>query len=139
VFTQLYEAHVQWKYRGLEFRTLGSWGHINNADILSAARGETIGSENYGFYTELGYDVLPLLFKDTTQYLAPFFRYETLDTIAKAPTGFADDLTKDMSIYQFGLNYKPIPNVVIKADYRNRVAKQGPLSDDFNLGFGFIF
>ena len=21
-FTQLYEAHVQWKYRGLEFRTL---------------------------------------------------------------------------------------------------------------------
>jgi hypothetical protein len=139
VFTQLYEAHVQWKYRGLEFRTLGSWGHINNADILSAAKGQTIGSENYGFYTELGYDVLPLLFKDTTQYLAPFFRYETLDTIAKAPTGFADDLTKDMSIYQFGLNYKPIPNVVIKADYRNRVAKQGPLSDDFNLGFGFIF
>ncbi|MDI1230375.1 MAG: hypothetical protein PSU93_04400 [Methylobacter sp.] len=139
VFTQLYEAHVQWKYRGLEFRTLGSWGHINDAELLSAAKGQTIGSENYGFYTELGYDVLPLLFKDTTQYLAPFFRYETLDTIAKAPNGFADDLTKDMQIYQVGLNYKPIPNVVIKADYRNRVAKQGPLSDDFNLGFGFIF
>jgi hypothetical protein len=139
IFTQLYEAHVQWKYRGLEFRTLGSWGHINGAEILSAEKGKTIGSENYGFYTELGYDVLPLLFKDTTQYLAPFVRYETLDTIAKAPTGFADDLTKDISIYQVGLNYKPIPNVVIKADYRNRVAKQGPLSDDFNLGFGFIF
>lgn len=139
IFTQLYEAHVQWKYRGLEFRTLGSWGHINGADLLSAERGETVGSENYGFYTELGYDVLPLLFKDTAQYLAPFFRYETLDTIAKAPTGFADDLSKDMGIYQFGVNYKPIPNVVIKADYRNRVAKQGPLSDDFNLGFGFIF
>ena len=38
VFTQLYEAHVQWKYRGLEFRTLGSWGHINDAGILSAAQ-----------------------------------------------------------------------------------------------------
>jgi hypothetical protein len=38
-----------------------------------------------------------------------------------------------------GLQYKPIPNVVIKADYRNYVAKQGPLPDDFNLGFGFIF
>ena len=151
VFTQLYEAHVQWKYRGLEFRTLGSWGHINNADILSANSmdkaietghpedAQTIGSENYGFYTELGYDVLPLLWQDTTQYLAPFFRYEKLNTIAKAPAGFANDPTKDWQIYQVGLQYKPIPNVVIKADYRNYVAKQGPLPDDFNLGFGFIF
>jgi hypothetical protein len=139
VFTQLYEGHVQWKYRGLEFRTLGSWGHIDDAAILSAAKGQTIGSENYGWYSEVGYDVLPLLFHDTNQYLAPFFRYEQLDTIAKAPDGFADDLSKDWQIFQVGLQYKPIPNVVIKADYRNFVAKQGTLPDDFNLGIGFIF
>lgn len=138
-FTQLYEAHVQWKYRGLEFRTLGSWGHIDDADVLSAAKGQTIGSSNYGWYTEVGYDVLPLLVKDTTQYLAPFFRYEQFDTIAGTPTGFDDDETKDRQIYQFGLNYKPIPNVVIKADYRNFTAKKGNLPDDFNLGLGFIF
>lgn len=153
VFTQLYEAHVQWKYRGLEFRTLGSWGHINDADLVTAANiarngpvdpdhpnaGQIVGSQNYGFYTELGYDVLPLLWQDTTQYLAPFFRYEKLNTMAKAPAGYANDPTKDWQIYQVGLQYKPIPNVVIKADYRNYVAKQGPLPDDFNLGFGFIF
>jgi len=139
VFTQLYEAHVQWKYRGLEFRTLGSWGHINDAGILSAAKGQTIGSQNYGWYSEVGYDVLPLLFRDTPQYLAPFVRYEKLNTIAKAPAGFASDPTKDQQIFQVGLQYKPIPQVVIKADYRNFVAKQGPSPDDFNLGFGFIF
>ena len=139
VFTQLYESHVQWKYRGLEFRTLGSWGHINDAGILSAASGETIGSQNYGWYSEAGYDVLPLFFRDTPQYLAPFFRYEKLNTIAKAPSGFTADPTKDQQIFQVGLQYKPIPQVVIKADYRNFVAKQGSLPDDFNLGFGFIF
>jgi hypothetical protein len=139
VFTQLYDAHVQWKYRGLEFRALGSWGHINNAGLLSAEKGETIGSENYGWYTEVGYDILPLLMPTTTQYLAPFFRYEKLNTIAKAPEGFANDPTKDWQIFQVGLQYKPIPNVVLKADYRNFTAKQGPLADDFNLGFGFIF
>ena len=139
VFTQLYEAHVQWKYRGLEFRTLGSWGHINDADLVSANNNTIVGSENYGFYSELGYDVLPLLWQDTTQYLAPFFRYEKLNTVAKAPVGFANDPTKDWRIFQVGLQYKPIPNVVIKADYRNYAAKQGPLPDDFNLGFGFIF
>ncbi|WP_340122298.1 hypothetical protein [Methylobacter svalbardensis] len=139
VFTQLYEAHVQWKYRGLEFRTLGSWGHIDDAGVLSAAKGQTIGEENYGWYSELGYDVLPLMFKNTTQYLAPFFRYEQMDTVASAPVGFSDDETKDRKIYQFGLQYKPIPNVVIKADYRNFTAKRGSVPDDFNLGFGFIF
>ncbi|WP_019866061.1 hypothetical protein [Methylovulum miyakonense] len=139
VFTQLYEGHVQWKYRGLEFRTLGSWGHIDNADILSAAAGQTIGSSNYGWYSEVGYDIFPLFRPDTLQYLAPFFRYERFDTIATAPTGYSDDGTQDQRIYQFGLQYKPIPNVVIKADYRNRTARQGTVPDDFNLGFGFIF
>jgi hypothetical protein len=120
-------------------RALGSWGHVNNADLLSAEKGETVGSENYGWYTEVGYDIMPHLFADTSQYLAPFFRYEQYDTIAEAPNGFLDDETKDRHIYQFGLQYKPIPNVVIKADYRNIGAKKGSVPDDFNLGFGFIF
>jgi len=142
VFTQLYEGHVQWKYRGLEFRTVGAWGHINDAGILSAAKGETVGSQNYGVYTEVGYDVLPLMFRDTPQYLAPFFRYERYNTIAKAPEGWTDNPinpTKDQQIFQVGLQYKPIPQVVIKADYRNFSAKEGPVPDDFNLGFGFIY
>jgi hypothetical protein len=139
VFTQLYEGHVQWKYRGLEFRTLGSWGHINDAGILSAYKGQTVGSANYGWYTEIGYDVLPLLFKDTPQYLAPFFRYEQYDTIASTPSGYKDNQNLDREIFQVGLQYKPIPNVVIKADYRNFSAKKGSVPDDFNLGFGFIY
>jgi len=139
VLTQLYEAHVQWKYRGLEFRTLGSWGHIDDAGVLSKAKKQTIGEDNYGWYTEAGYDVLPWFLPETTQYLAPFFRYEHLDTVASAPDGYLDDETKDREIYQVGLQYKPIPNVVIKADYRNFKAKKGTMPDDFNLGFGFIF
>jgi len=138
-FTQLYETHVQWKYRSLEFRTLGSWGFIDDAAILSAANGTTIGSQNYGWYSEIGYDILPLLWENTPQYLAPFFRYERLNTMSKVPNGYTVDLSKDWEIFQVGLQYKPIPNVVIKADYRNYVAKQGLLPDDFNLGFGFIF
>ncbi len=139
VFTQLYEAHLQWKYRGLEFRTLGSWGSIGNAADLSAARGETIGESNFGWYAEVGYDILPLILPKTTQYLAPFFRFEMYDTIANAPDGFADDDRFDRRIFQVGLQYKPIPNVVIKADYRNFDSAGGDLSDDVNLGFGFIF
>lgn len=141
VLTQLYEGHIQWKYRGLEMRALGSWGSVGDADVLSnpAARNQTIGSENYGFYGEVGYDILPHIIKNTDQYLAPFFRYEQYDTLAKVPVGYADNENLDRQIYQVGLQYKPLPNVVIKADYRNFVAKKGIVADDFNLGFGFIF
>ncbi|WP_305908953.1 hypothetical protein Q9L42_008075 [Methylomarinum sp. Ch1-1] len=140
-FTQLYEGHVQVKYRGLEFRALGSWGHIDDTATLSAAKGEVIGEESFGWYAEVGYDVMPHLFPETTQYLAPFFRYERLDTVASVAAGnaFGDDPTMDRQIFQVGVNYKPIPNVVIKADYRNWDSEGGDLPDDFNLGLGFIF
>ncbi|MBE0468840.1 MAG: hypothetical protein IBX55_04930 [Methyloprofundus sp.] len=139
VFTQLYEAHVEWKYRGWEFRTLGSWGHIGDAAIVSAHNGTTVGSSNYGVYTEIGYDVMPLIMPDTIQYLAPFFRYEKLDTLATVADGYLDDLSEEQDIFQVGFNYKPIPQVVIKADYRNRNTKAGTKPDEFNIGFGFIF
>ncbi len=139
VFTQLYEAHLQWKYYGVEFRALGAWGHIGDAAVLSADRGETVGKSNYGWYTEIGYNVMPLIMADTDQYLAPFFRYEQLDPIASAPSGFADNPNLDWEIFQFGLNYKPIPNIVIKADYRNFTAKDGSVPDEFNLGIGYVF
>jgi len=145
-FTQLYESHLQWKYRGLEFRALGSLGFINDSATLSAnntalknGQGD-VGSENYGWYSELGYDVLPLIFNDTTQYLAPFFRYEKLNTMAEVAEGITADPLTDQRIFQVGLQYKPMSQVVIKADYRNFSTPSGvALPDDFNLGFGFIF
>nr|WP_240342309.1 inverse autotransporter beta domain-containing protein [Methylococcus sp. EFPC2] len=151
VFTQLYEGHVQWHYRGLEVRALGAWGHIGDAGLVSrqntsAARDKDptaddviVGKENYGWYTEAAYDIMPLLWKESTQYLAPFLRYERYDTIAQAPDGFDDDRSWDRRIYQGGLTYKPIPNISIKADYRNISAASGQRPHEFNLGVGFIY
>jgi hypothetical protein len=138
-FTQLYEGHLQWYYRGFEFRALGAWGHIGDAAALSAAKGETIGSENYGWYTEAAYDVMPWLWKESTQYLAPFFRYEQYDTLAAVPTGFDKDGSYDRWIYQAGLTYKPIPNISVKLDYRNIHSADGQQPDEVNLGVGFIY
>jgi hypothetical protein len=138
-FTQLYEGHVQWYYRGFEFRALGAYGNIGNAAVLSAAKGETIGSQNYGWYTEAAYDVMPWLWKDSTQYLAPFFRYEQYNTLAGVPDGFDKDGAYDRWIYQAGLTYKPIPNISVKLDYRNINSAAGQRPNELNLGVGFIY
>ncbi len=139
VFTQLYEGHVQWKYKGWEWRALGAWSHIGDTAKVSAFVGEAVGREQFGWYTELGYNVMPWIKPDSTQYLAPFFRYERWDTQAEVAGGFARDGNLDRRLWQVGINYKPIPNIVIKADYRNFEADQGDLADEFNLGLGFIF
>lgn len=139
VFTQLYEGHIQWHYRGLEMRALGALGYVGDAGLVSAANGDTVGKQNYGWYTEAAYDVMPYLWKDSTQYLAPFFRYERYNTLAAIPDGFTNDKTWDRWIYQGGLTYKPIPNISVKLDYRNINSAGGPRPHELNLGVGFIY
>ena len=55
--------------------------------------------------------------------LAPFFRYEYLDTQHDVPSGFTGDDSQELEIYTVGLSFKPIPQVVLKVDYRSRDAR----------------
>jgi hypothetical protein len=142
----LYEGHAQYQYRGLQLRALFTQGHIGDADVLSQdlvnrglASSGPISSRLIGGYVEAGYDVLPLLFPGTEMSLSPFIRFERLNTQADVPAGFTADESKDISVLNIGLSYKPIPNVVIKLDYRNLDPKTGQIADEVNIGFGFIF
>ena len=137
----LYEGHAQYQYRGLQLRALFAQGHIGDAAVLSADLGANgpISSRIVGGYVEAGYDILPLLLPGTEMSLAPFVRFERLDTQADVPAGFTPDGSRDITVVNVGLSYKPIPNVVIKFDYRNLDAKVGQIADEFNIGFGFIF
>src|SRR5574341_268653 len=137
----LFEFHSQYQYRGLQLRALFAQGHIGDADVLSAALGANgpISSRIVGGYVEAGYDILPLLLPGTEMSLSPFVRFERLDTQADVPSGFTPDKSRDITVINLGLSYKPIPNVVIKLDYRNLDAEVGQIADEFNIGFGFIF
>ena len=142
----LYEFHGQYRYRGLQLRALFTQGHIGDAAILSqdlVSRGQAangpISSRLVGGYAEAGYDILPLLFPGTEMSLSPFIRFERLNTQADVPAGFTADGSKDITVINVGLSFKPIPNVVIKLDYRNLEAEVGKIADEFNIGFGFIF
>jgi hypothetical protein len=83
--------------------------------------------------------VLPLILPNTTHYLAPWFRYSRVDTQHDVPSGFAKDETQDVQYYEVGLDYKPIPQVVIKLDYRNQDPEEGNAPDEVRFGAGFIF
>jgi len=137
----LFEFHGQYQYRGLQLRALFAQGHIGDAEVLSAALGANgpISSRIVGGYAEASYDILPLLFAGTDMSLSPFVRFERLDTQADVPSGFTPDRSRDIRVINAGLSFKPIPNVVMKLDYRNLDAAAGQIADEFNIGFGFIF
>jgi len=151
--TTVWELHAQYEGHGLHARTLFAMADIgDNADLTRALgpvglgggtgdldSGESIGGEMLGVYGEVAYDVLPLLFPHTEKSLEPFFRFEYYDTQRDVPSGFAKDESKEIEIYTVGVQFEPVPNVAIKADYRNRNSKSGELPDEFNLGVGFVF
>lgn len=150
--TTIWEAHAQYVNRGFFLRGLFTMAHIDDAGALSRAlapisqggigelgAGEGVGGQMLGAYGEVAYDVLPLFCEPGEKSLQPFFRAEYYDTQRDMPSGFSADKTKEITILTAGVSFKPIPNVVIKADYRNRRAASGQLPDEFNMGVGFAF
>ena len=145
--TLLWELHGQYESRGLHLRSLFTMTHVGDAGSLSgdlqrAASNPLSGavaSGMLGGYGEAAYDILPLFFPGTERFLAPFYRFEWYDTQWNMPSGFGADRSKEIMVHTVGLQFEPIPNVVLKADYRNRSAEQGQIADEVNLGFGLTF
>jgi hypothetical protein len=139
----LWDLHAQWRWRGIEVRALYAEGRVGEADRVNVLKGVTgkgsIGSRLKGGYLEVAYDLLPLLRPGTTHYLAPFVRYERLNTQAAVPAGYLADPANNRNLWTMGLTYKPIPNVAVKFDYQDRRNRAGTGVNQWNLGVSYLF
>jgi hypothetical protein len=145
-FTTLYDIHAQYQWRNLWLRALWTQVFVSQADDLTTAlrssgdigANEAIASVMMGGYGEVAYDIWGFL-SESPRSLEPFYRFEWYDTQFDMPSGFERDRSKRITSHTVGLSFKPIPNVVVKADYRNRDAQKGQIADEFNLGIGYVF
>ena len=55
------------------------------------------------------------------------------------PAGFSRRPASDQKILTYGIQFKPIPQAVIKADYQNFDNQAGTGTNQWNLGIGYIF
>ncbi len=143
-FFQMYEGDAQFQYRGFEARSLLVWTFLDDVALINANNGftgdDSVGSQQWGWYIVGAYNVLSLAnFGQYFQYLAPFVRYEKYNTQYRVPSGFFTNPANDRQNVAFGINYKPIPQVVIKADYRWNDNEAGTAKNEFNLGLGYVF
>jgi hypothetical protein len=143
VATKLYEGHLEWKWRGLEFRALGVQAKIDDVAALNGALGltgeESIGSKLQGYYVQLGYDILAGVGGRGGRSLTPYVRYETYDTQKEVPAGFLRNPANDVNSLTMGIAFKPIDQIVLKADYQryDNAAKTG--TDQIHVLLGYIF
>lgn len=139
----LWEVHGLTEYRGLELRGLYSKVTVDDVAQLNVIKGlgasgtGSIGEEMFGGYVEAAYDILPLF--GSKQYLAPFVRWERIDTQQKVPSGYSKNPANSRTEYTFGLTYKPIPNTVVKVDFQNVDNQSGTGIDKFNAAVGYHF
>jgi len=141
VTTRIFEAHADWRWRGLIVRALAVRAEVDDVAALNAALGLTgdrsVGSELGGHYLELGYDVLAA--RGGRAALTPFARWEAYDSQREVPAGFARNPANDVEVLTLGVAYSPMPQVVLKGDWQNIDNGAGTGVDQFNVALGYIF
>jgi hypothetical protein len=133
-----WEAHAEYRWRGLKARALLAQNRLDNAEEVSTLTGQVIGSRQAGYYAEAGYNVFDGR-RSTAQELSPFVRYEALDTQAAVASGLIADPANDRRILTVGLHYRPIPNIALKIDWQDQGNSAGTGVDQWNLGLGWLF
>jgi hypothetical protein len=138
------EVHASFTWRSLQIRALYTVGALGQADLVSEALGLTgtqvVGSRVWGAYLEAAFDVLGFFAPSLEMALTPFLRYEGLNLHWQVPAGGTANPALDQRTWTAGLGYKPIPMVVVKADYQyTSTAAGGAALQQANLGLGLVY
>lgn len=142
VGTEIVEGHVEWKWRGLELRALAARAELDDVAALNAALGLSgrggIGARLTGGYLEAGFDLLSLG-GGLRQELIPYARFEQIDSQARVPAGYSSNPANDQKIRTYGVAWKPLPQIVFKADWQDVANRAGTGIDQLNLLMGFVY
>lgn len=156
VNTVMAELHAELEWQGWRARALAAAAKIGNVAALNRmllatainadgterslpdAEIESIGERISGYYGEIGYNLLQPWNTGEVSF-TPFARRERYDMQDRIPAGFNRSGHYDIELWTFGVEFKPIHEVVFKADYQRYDASRGPYPNQFNLAVGYIF
>lgn len=132
---------VRYTYKSFEARGQIISSTVTNTKEYNAFTGNDLGSSMFGYYAELGYNLLNIFKKDAKERLVLFGRYEIWDTHATVASKFLKNHGYRRSAITTGLSFHIAKGAVLKADYQifNNESKGNTPSNQINLGFGVWF
>lgn len=89
------------------------------------------------YSAEAGFDVLS--FWNRKEKLFPFVRYEYYNSMEAADEETFLDPRHKRTVITAGLNFFPLPNLVIKADYARRIIDSGNLNSENTIGLALAY
>ena len=145
-----YALDARMRRWGFEARAVWAQFFFPNAgDLLAAYREDgsplfirdasvgTVPERMQGGYIELAYNVFQQL--ELSHELLAFIRLETYDTQAAVPDTYKRNPALDIDELTAGLTYRPVTQLVFKADFQLRDRRLGWDEFQYNLGFGYMF
>ncbi len=111
-----------------------------NGAVLGTSR-TPVGSRAKSFFVEAGYDLFSIGGRSGAQRLDLFARYDNYDTHAATEGSIVRNAAYARKAMTVGLNYKPRPGIVLKAEYSHRT-NDGAVAnkqDFLGVGAGFEF
>ena len=149
----LAELHARYERGPFTLRTQAMWGRLQNSSAVTRANLATfnggllgtsrtpVGSRARAFFVEAGYDVLSFIDGANASLgrLDAFARIETWDTHAGTEGTIVRVARYDRKAITAGLNYKPQPGIVFKAEYSRRTHSGAVANTENYLGLGVGF
>ena len=138
--TTIWDAHAEWRWRGLKLRGLYTQADLDDVAALNEELGyeggASVGEKLVGYYLEAGYD---LLGGRRGRSLMPYLRWENINTQEQVPDGWQADPANDQEIFTLGIAYQPIEQLIIKIDWADVDNAAGTGVNQFNAQLGYIF
>ncbi len=151
----LTEANVRYSTELFSVTALASFISISDAEEINRAYANNTPESIVGTYAEASINILKLFNSSAKKTLDYFIRYEWMDLNQSIPTNGIINDANQKSFLVTGIDFTPVPGVIIKADYVFR--KTGEQNDQliinpypqappyytengfFNIGFGYSF
>ncbi len=145
-----YIAAADFTYTGKRFIARGNadFGYVEDAVTLSTVK-RNLSSNNSPYKklpvasnavaagVEMGYDIMPWIASDADSRLFVFGRYEYYDSYIPSPDQQDYPFT-DRHRIAAGLNWFPIPEIALKAEYSHRFLK-APYKDEPSINVGIAY
>jgi hypothetical protein len=129
---------ARYAFRKITARGQFVYTALSDTDAYNLLTENNLGSALMGYYTEIGYNILPIA---AEQKLFAFVRYENYDTHADTDGDTVINKAYNRTDVTTGLSYHIAPGVVVKGDYqfRDNKAENGNVDNRLNFGLGVWF
>ena len=140
----------EYKNAYVEARANALWGNLTNSQVISKKNTQLSNKSPYSRITpvahkavayggEIGFNINSVIADERCPRVTPFVRYEYYNPQEDVLAPYnADDRLKT-SMWTAGINWRPLPSLVVKADYTNRNIGSGKYNHENEFAIGIAW